>query len=67
MGVRFPPPAPSKLTAYQLVGFFCVYFCGCFAPYTTLSAKYGILPEYLPVEFLVSVNSIDAMRSGKPH
>ena len=22
MGVRFPPPAPSKLTAYQLVGFF---------------------------------------------
>ena len=25
MGVRFPPPAPSKLKAYQLVGFFYVY------------------------------------------
>jgi hypothetical protein len=24
MGVRFPPPAPSKLRAYQLVGFFYV-------------------------------------------
>ncbi len=25
MGVRFPPPAPSKLRAYRLVGFF--YAC----------------------------------------
>jgi hypothetical protein len=24
MGVRFPPPAPSKLRAYRLVGFFYV-------------------------------------------
>ncbi len=28
MGVRFPPPAPSKLTAYQLVGFFTSIFVG---------------------------------------
>lgn len=45
MGVRFPPPAPSKLRAYQLVGFFYVYLCEYFTPYTSHSTKLGILPE----------------------
>ena len=47
MGVRFPPPAPSKLKAYQLVGFFYVYFCVYFTPYKQLSTHEGILHEYL--------------------
>jgi hypothetical protein len=28
-----------------LVGFFYVYFCGCFTPYTKLSTHQGILHE----------------------
>jgi len=55
MGVVKFPSAPSKLRAYQLVGFFYIYFCGCFKQYISQC----ILPEYIPTEFLVSVNSFD--------
>ncbi len=42
MGVRFPPPAPSKLRACQLV---VGLFVWVFYAIQSLSNKWGILPE----------------------
>lgn len=46
MGVRFPPPAPSKLKAYQLVGFFYVYQKCVFYAIHLTQHNLVILPEY---------------------